>query len=400
MRILHLADLHLGLKLGNQLSGLSLLPEQAADLERVVALAEAEQVDVCLIAGDIYHHSRPSVEARTVLDRFLTSLHRLGIATLMVPGNHDSAEGLSFLSEILGENEIYIPQSISAYQVKLTEDPFVMRVRLERAGLCVDFDLLPFLRSIDLSAFEPEVLPRTTEAAVACALREIGQHHATEPAADFSVLVAHQLVTSSGIRPELASSERLYIGATDEVSAELFSAYDYVALGHIHRPQALSDERCRYAGALWPFRFSEIGIERSIPLLELERGQRPRLCLLPFCPAYELRRWRGALADLKREAREESLEFTRLKEVYSEVILTDRPLPPDAYAQISELLPRLVQLTLAEREEKTELEQIFEEPELEMTTLFKRFAEEQGGRALTAAEEKIIDIVGAEICGH
>ena len=215
MKLLHLSDLHLGKKLNE----FSLYEDQKYILQRIVQMICAKQPDCVLLAGDIYDKPVPPAEAVVLFDDFLNQLAELKVPVCIISGNHDSAERLAFGAQLMSGSGIHFAGSYNGEEQKLVlEDEFGR----------VNIFLLPFLKPAVVKHWVPE------EAAAEIT----GYHDAVKYAVlqlqlaqdERNVLVAHQFVTGA----VTAGSEAVNVGGLDNIGAEVFAAFDYVALGHLH----------------------------------------------------------------------------------------------------------------------------------------------------------------------
>lgn len=240
--VLHVADLHFGRTLQDR----SLLDDQRDWSRKFVELVRRERPAAVVVAGDVYDRAAPSGDAVELLDRFLTDLLAAddGLAVMVVAGNHDSGQRLSFGSEILRRQRLFIASR--------TERELV-RVPLRDAYGEVVFWLMPytFPAAIAQALGEGDEAPRSYTEAVRRYLAAQG----VDPAAR-NVLVAHQAVTSGGRDPEQGGSETM-IGGVGGIDVAAFAAFDYVALGHIHKAQAVGRGTIRYAGSPLCYHFDE-----------------------------------------------------------------------------------------------------------------------------------------------
>lgn len=302
MKLIHLADLHLG----KSLLEAPLLDEQAAFLHWVLETAKQEQADAVVIAGDIYDRAVPPASAVEALNRFLEEANRQGIPVLAISGNHDSPERLDFLSGVLSAQGIHIAGIYSGQVPKVV-------LRDEKGP--VNFYLLPFLRPV----FVRQALDcpaETTDEAVRLALQGL-----PENPGERNVLVAHQFVCAGGQQPETCESETLSVGGSDQVDASAFQGFDYVALGHLHRGQRVGSETVRYAGSPLKYSLSEVNHQKSVPLVTLGDKGEVDIRLLRVTPRRDLRRIQGDLEALMDAGREE----TEGREDYIWAVLTGEP---------------------------------------------------------------------------
>lgn len=283
MKLLHLADLHIG----KSLNDYSLLEDQRYILEQILSLIKERQVDAVLIAGDVYDKSIPSEEAVKLLDYFLCSLAASGVNTYLISGNHDSDERLNFGSALFQKNRLYIA---AKYEGKIFQH------RCEDEFGSVNFFLLPFIKASQVRHFFPEAEIASYNEAVALALSQ-----AVFDPAERNILLAHQFVAGHAADPELAGSEgvsALTVGNVEKVAVDCFAGFDYVALGHIHAPQPVGRQTVRYAGSPLKYSLSEINNAKSAPLITLGPKGQLDIELLPLRPRREVRQLKGQLQQL------------------------------------------------------------------------------------------------------
>lgn len=287
MKVLHVSDLHIG----KRVNGMSMLDDQRYILRQILDIAEKHQVSVLLIAGDIYDKASPSAEAVTVFDAFLTDAVSAGLRVLAIPGNHDSAERIAYAQGLLEKQGVCLPP-VYAGEVE--------RVELEDEHGPVEFWLLPFLKPGDVRRFFPD--------------EEIGDDYSAALRAVLSacdidqgkrnVVLSHQLVTAYGTAPDRADDE-IKLGGMDNVDVSVYNAFDYVALGHVHRSQRVGRDTVRYSGSPLKYSFSEARYGKSVALVELgekkpgdDVGECVSFELIPLVPLHDVREVRGTLADV------------------------------------------------------------------------------------------------------
>ena len=331
MRLLHIADLHIG----KRINEFSMLEEQRGILEQVLDMAEQERVDGILIAGDVYDKSQPGTEAVELLDAFLTRLTERKVLVFMISGNHDSPERLGFGHRMLRRNGLYIAGATGGTAAKIS---------LQDAHGAVHVHLLPFVK--------PATVRPHTDRPIASyddAVRAVLEA-APVDTADRNILVAHQFVISGAHQPETSDSENLSVGGIDHVDVSAFDAFDYVALGHLHGPQRMGRDTVRYAGSPLKYSFSEIRQQKSAALLELGPKGMLEIRLLPLVPRRDLRAIKGPLADLLRAGREASGGT----EDYIHATLMDEEEVYDAVGQLRQVYPHLMGLDFASRHSRDE----------------------------------------------
>lgn len=329
MKFLHTADLHIGKKIFEQ----SLLEDQKYILDRIYEVAVEERVDAVVIAGDVYDRAVPSAEAVALLDDFLTRLVSKKIPVLLISGNHDSAERVSFAERILEGQGLYIA---GTYR----EPP--RTVVLEDEYGPVSFVLLPFVKS---AVVGEESAAQTMEYMLA-------HTPMTWNANNRAVLITHFFVTGTdGEQPELSDSEDTSsVGGLDSVPSSLFANFSYVALGHIHKPQHMGGGRIYYAGSPLKYSFSEWRTPKSVNIVELGTEKRPVVRRVPLKPLHDMRCIRGKLEELIAA---ETVEENRSGagacsgiEDYLQVTLTDTEELVDPIGTLRSVYPNVLQIVL------------------------------------------------------
>ena len=323
MRLLHTADWHLGRSFHN----VSLVEDQAHALRQVIDLAKTAEVDAVIVAGDVYDRAVPPPDAVRLLDETLAELAMgLGIPVIMIAGNHDSAERLNFGSKLLAQARCHIFGRLGA-----TPE----RVVLEDEHGPVHILGLPYA--------EPSIVRERTGAEDVhthdAAMARLAAAAAAEvPEGERSVLVAHCFVAGGA---ESESERPLSVGGAGSVSAAAFAPFDYVALGHLHRPQR-AGPNARYSGSLLKYSFSEVDHAKSVNLVELDAAGAVTVEAVPITPKRDMRLIEGALKDLLAgPAAGESADdyllvrltdthalldpMGRLREVYPHVLHLERP---------------------------------------------------------------------------
>ncbi len=366
MRFLHLSDLHLG----KRVHGFSMIEDQAHVLHQIEEIAKSVTPDAVLIAGDLYDKGVPPTEAVGLLDGFLTRLLSLKIPVLVTSGNHDSPERLSFAGDILDASGLYIAGVLQSK---------VKRVRLTDAWGPVDFYLLPFVKAAKATALHPQADIENCDDAVRAMLADIPREAGVR-----RVLLAHQLVAAPGEQVERCDLETLQLGGTDAVLADAFDAFDYVALGHLHRAQRVGRDGIRYAGSPLKYSFSEARGTKSITLVEMDENC-VHAKLLPLSPLREMRELRGRLDDLLKAAQGESDDYVR-------AVLTDQEPLYDAIGRLRRVYPNVMSLEF-EREAALEGQKALHQVDVRSRTpmeLFEDFYLHQAGMELDDAARAVV----------
>lgn len=314
MKLVHLSDLHLG----KRVHEFPMLEDQHYILQEILEIIDREKPDAVLIAGDVYDRSVPSTEAVGMLDGFLVDLTARALPVMLISGNHDSPERLAFGGRVMERSRIHISPVYSGE---------VSPVTLEDGHGPVDFFLLPFLKPAAVRACFPEEKIESTDDAVRCAVRHLPRDPSRR-----SVLIAHQFVTGAAT----CDSEELFVGGSDNVGADAFEGFDYVALGHLHGPQSIGN--VRYCGSPLKYSFSEMKQKKGVTIVEL--GEKGALSVesIPLTPRREMRELRGTYDQLT------ALDFYRDLDLdaYYRIILTDEDDKPEAMGCLRSIYPHLM----------------------------------------------------------
>lgn len=368
MKLIHLSDLHLG----KRVNEFSMLEDQKDILNKIIAVIEKEQPDAVLIAGDVYDKSVPSAEAVELFDEFLVQLANTKTQVFIISGNHDSAERLAFANRLIDASGIHLAP---VYRGEVT--PFSFK---DEYGT-VDLYMLPFVKPANVRRFFPEEEIRSYEDALKAAICAMQVNEKNR-----SILITHQFVTGALV----SDSEDLSVGGTDQVSAEVFKAFDYVALGHLHRPQNVK-ENIRYCGTPLKYSFSEVNDVKSVTIAELKEKGSLSVWEIPLAPLHEMKEIKGNYADLTFKGYYDA--HPELKDSYLHITLTDEEDVPDAAAKLRVIYPLLMKLdydntrtrnqqrvtALSEVEKKTPME------------LFDAFFEMQNGQTMSAEQKQYVE---------
>ena len=319
MKFLHLSDLHLG----KRVNEVSMLDDQDDILHKILEIADAERPDALIIAGDVYDKSVPSGEAVTLFDWFLVALAKRGVPVLLISGNHDSPERLSFGSRLLDASGIHISPVYNGE---------VHPITLQDEHGPVHFWLLPFLKPAHVKRFFPDETIESYTDAIRTAIAHMDVDFAAR-----NVLVTHQFVTGAST----CESEELSVGGTDNVDASVFDGFDYVALGHIHGPQNIGSNRIRYCGTPLKYSFSEAAHNKSVTSVSLGAKGDLELRLCPLYPKHDLRELRGSFAAVT----DPKFYAETATDDYLHIILTDEEDVPEAVGKLRQIYPNLMKLS-------------------------------------------------------
>lgn len=330
MKFIHLSDLHLGKRVNEY----SMLEDQESILKEIIHIIDAEKPDGVMIAGDVYDKSVPSAEAVQLFDNFLVQLAKRKLEVFVISGNHDSPERMAFGSRIMDAGGIHISP---AYQGELVS--YSMH---DEYG-AVDVYLMPFIKPAQVRRFCEDEITSYTDA-VRFVISKLNIN-----AENRNVLVTHQFVTGS-VRSE---SEEISVGGSDQVDADVFEPFDYVALGHLHSPQNCGSERIRYCGTPLKYSFSEAKDRKSVTVVELAKKGTVSYQTIDLIPQHDLVELRGTYAELTLKS---FYEGTTCQEDYTHITLTDEEDIPDVIGKLRVVYHRLMKLDYDNKRTRTSLE--------------------------------------------
>nr|WP_315045364.1 exonuclease SbcCD subunit D [uncultured Leptotrichia sp.] len=318
MKIIHLADLHIG----KRVNEFSMIDDQKYILNQILEIIDKEKPDAVIIAGDVYDKQVPSIEAVELLDSFISNISKRKTTTFIISGNHDSAERLAFGSSLMAMGKIYISPvyngKISKYTLK---DDFGS----------ANFYLLPFVKPNHVKRFFPDEKIESYTDAISVVIDNLKLN-----TSEINILIAHQFVTGAS-RTE---SEEISVGGLDNVDASVFKDFDYVALGHIHRPQKIGTEKIRYCGTPLKYSFSEVNDTKSVSIIEINSKEDFNLHTIPLIPERDMRKIRGTYEELTTKTNYENTNT----DDYIHVTLTDEFNVPDAIQKLRVIYKNIMKL--------------------------------------------------------
>lgn len=378
MRLFHLSDLHIGLKLLNR----DMREDQEYILSRITELAAERKPDAVLIAGDIYDKSAPSAEAVEVFDHFVERL-RAAVPEayiMMISGNHDSAVRLDCFRGVLAKQRLYM-----VGKPPMREGEFMEKVTLEDAYGRVHFYLLPFVRPSmvrEITGVREDGNSLSYHEAVG----ELIRREAVDRT-ERNVFVSHQFYVPSGksaAEVERMDSEIRTVGNIDEVGAELLEPFDYAALGHIHKPMKAGSGRVRYCGTPLAASISETGQEKAVLMVDLEEKGKVTITPLPLLPRREVRVIKGSLEAVLKQGCADYVSVELTEEADRNVI--------DMQDRLRLAFPNLLEIR-RERVRKADYEKMAGEDALlnpfELCCLFLKEMDEEDKNIITDVINKL-----------
>lgn len=365
MKILHTSDWHLGAADGDR----SLKEDQKFFIDEIYKIVKEEKVEAVLLAGDVYDRSVSSAEAIKLYDYAMTRLcMEAGVKVCVIAGNHDSAERLSSCSNLLSAAGLFIAGSL---------EKEINKVSFEDT----DIYLLPWITEERVKSVYPEQKENihSLEDAYRTVTDEIrndfyaGKKH---------IILSHAFITDS----ETSTSDRAAeIGFATQVSAGVFDGFDYVALGHIHKPQDVK-ENIRYSGTPMPYSFGkEETQEKSVTIIDTENMEKT---VVPLKLLHKRRTLTGELESLLKPDLDDDV-----KEGYVRVQVTDNYVGLEVLSELRRVYPNLLEAMGKSFEGENssvtlsieELEKLEEDP----VEVFKYFCKEETGEE---ADEHLIKL--------
>lgn len=336
MKILHTSDWHIG----RTFHGVDLLADQASVLGSIADSVREHGVDVVVVPGDIYDRSIPSSDAVTVCNRGFEAIRAAGAVIVATSGNHDSAVRLGAGASFAAAGGLHLITRVGQIGTPVTlSDQFGP----------VAFYGIPYLEP-EITRVELDVPRARTHsdilgAAMSRVRRDLAERTTTDPSTR-SVLLAHAFVVGG----EASESERsISVGGVETVAVGEFAGVDYVALGHLHSPQMLS-ESVRYSGSPLPYSFGERSHSKAALLIELDAAGLSSVQRLDLPVIRGLSQVTGTLEELLTESK-----YADSEQCYVSALLTDPVRPVDAMRQLQARFPFAVHLEWQRPEGQSDL---------------------------------------------
>ncbi len=319
MKLIHLSDLHIG----KRVNEFSMLEDQEFILKRILTIIDEEKPDGVIIAGDIYDKSVPSAEAVSLFDDFIFQLALRKLQVFVISGNHDSPERIAFGSRIMDASGIHLSP---VYNGKI--EP----ICLNDSYGDINIYMLPFVKPGHVRRYHEDLEIQSYTDAIRCVISDMGVDTQKR-----NVLVTHQFVTGAS----RSESEEIAVGGADNVDADVFECFDYVALGHIHSPQNCGSSKIRYCGTPLKYSFSEAKDRKSVTVVELCKKGSVSYRTIDLIPRHDLVELKGKYEELTLRA---FYENTTWQDDYTHITLTDEEDIPDAMGKLRTVYHHLMKL--------------------------------------------------------
>ena len=368
MIFFHLSDLHIGKRVNKR----SLLEEQEHILNAIVEAVRSRKPDGVFIAGDIYDLTVPSAEAVALFDDFLVKLQGIGTKVFVISGNHDSPERIAFGSRIMDHSGVYLSP---VYAGKV--EPIILSDQYGEVAVY----MLPFVKPATVRYWFPE--------------EEIGSYNdALKVAVDAivpdpsrrNVIIAHQYITDS----ERSESEDVSVGGLDNVDASVFDAFDYVALGHLHRPQSCGRDTVRYSGSPLKYSFSEVRDNKAITVVELREKGKVSINTVPLIPIHDWHDIKGSYEDVTAKSFWDGKPY---REDFVRITLTDEDDIPDAFRKLESIYHNLMEILYDNKRTRMGMIAVGGAENIEKKTptdIFSELYVKQNGQAMSEDQEAFL----------
>ncbi len=371
MKFIHTADWHLG----KLFYGRTLTEEQEILLkEQFLPLIDEEKPDAVILAGDVYDRSVPPAEAVELFDEIVTKIAAdRQLPFLVISGNHDSAERLSFASSLLCRSGLWMYGELSR-----TMAPVI----LSDTWGDVAFAPMPFAEPGKVRvALDDETVRSYEEAERALSAGFLSQI----PKRCRKVAIAHAFVSGGSV----SDSERpLSVGGSDQIPADVFKEYQYTALGHLHGPQKIGKDTVRYSGSLLKYSFSEAGQKKGADVVVLDGNGQAEVRFVSLSPRHDVRIMEGTFEELMKGKKSEDFLLARI---------TD-PMPViDCMARLREKFPNVMALESVGRELFDTGRRDIRPGKVTEQDMFRTFVEETRGSGMTAEETSYMDKLWNEL---
>ena len=373
MKLVHLADLHLGKKVNE----FSMIDDQEYILKEIINIIDDEKTDGVLVAGDVFDRPIPSEEAIKLWDDFLNAMAKKNIQVFAISGNHDSAVRFAEHTSLMDSTGIHLSPEYNGKTNKY---------QIEKQGVKVNIYLLPFIKPIHVRHYFPdEDINNYTDACrVAIENMQVNKE-------ELNILIAHQFVTGA----TRCDSEEISVGGLDNVDVTVFEDFDYVALGHIHGKQTIGRETIRYSGTPLKYSFSEKNHVKSVTVIEIDSKKDISVREVNLTPRRDMAEIRGKCSDLIQGISNENVDAND----YLQVVLTDENDVPNAMSDLRRVYPNIMKLsydnTRTREDRSLELNRDVEKKS--PIDLFKEFYENQNNQSLTDEQREFMEELIEEI---
>lgn len=380
MKIVHTSDWHIG-KIVNDFS---MLEDQRYFLQQLTLFLKQKKIDVLIVAGDIYDRSVPPAEAVSLVnDTLVNIVQHLNIPVILISGNHDSPQRLSFAHSLLEQSGLFICGEVQRPLKKVTIS--------DHYGP-VNFYLLPYFQLHDIKRLYPEKHPATINDAFELIKQEIQEEWNQK---ERNVFIAHGFFSAQEEQIAFPLRPDLSIGMSERISSDLFSLFDYTALGHIHRSQTIGIPTARYSGSPLKYSIDEAAHQKSITMITLNKKENVKIEQLPIEPFHDLRIISGTFDQLFNRNRPEN---GNLNDYIFAHLEESHPIM-DAISKLRGVFPNIIGLSYTKQGHQTTsgLFQAQKIKEKEPLALLEEFYSEISGTNLSQEQKELSESIFKKI---
>ena len=374
MKFMHLSDLHLG----KRVNEFSMLEDQVYILNKIVNIIDLEKPTAIILAGDIYDKPIPPAEAVELFDDFLYKLSQRNLKVFIISGNHDSAERIAFGARLFDKTGIYMSPVYSG-----NISPIEMSDEFGK----INIYMLPFIKPAHVRKYFSDKEISSYTDAVSTVIENMHLDTGIR-----NILVTHQFVTGAS-RTE---SEDISVGGSDNVNAEVFRDFDYVALGHIHRSQSCGSEYIRYSGTPLKYSFSESKDTKSITVIDIMEKGNIKLDFIPLTPLRDMVEIKGTYEDLMLKS---FYENTTYPNDYVHITLTDENDILDVITRLRVIYKNIMKLDYDNQRTRSnsEINLINDMESKSPLELFDIFYESRNGQPLSNEQREFMENIIEDI---
>lgn len=369
MKFIHTADWHIGRKL----QGVDLLSDQEYVLENLIENIKENDLDFIIIAGDLYDRSIPSRESTMLLQKLLVDINiENKLPIFAISGNHDSRERLAVGEAWFSKHDFYLHTELKQAFNKIEYKD-------------ADIYLLPYFEPYEARAYFDDDSLTTHNSATKRVIDEI---YINLDETRVNILVAHTFV-AGGL--ETDSEREISVGTVENVAVEIFEKFDYVALGHLHNPNALNNENIKYSGSPLAYSFSEAKNIKGYRLVDVSKNNLKE----EFIELKQKRKMHNVVADYGEIFSKKFQEKYNYKEDFFSMELSGLEGITDPMPRIKEFYPNILQLKSKNKKEidnrNIDNKEIFTKTPLELIESFYR--DEIGEELSKKQRDTLISIV-------
>lgn len=364
MKLLQISDLHIG----KRLQEFSLIDDQRFVLNQAVEIIKKDKIDAVLLCGDIYDSSLPSSEGTKLYDDFLSSLHSLKVKVFVISGNHDSPDKLHFGSSIFKEEGIYVTTNIKDSLIPYSEGN-------------INIYSLPFIRPIDVNECFNE-----TNSSYSEGLKSVISKMNLDKS-KINIVLSHQMVLPSSGEVILAGSEDIksedgkVIGDISTVPSSIYSDFDYVALGHVHKYMKVGTN-AYYAGSIFKYHRDEASLDKYFLEIDIKSKEDIKVEKIKINFLHDVVKIEGTL--------DEILKSNIPTSSYLFALLTEKEILIDPLSKLRLKFPYTAWIDYKNRMENSSISLDKDVENISYEELFSIFYKEQNEEDMTKEQKEIV----------